>query len=145
MPSPDTFIRLYDATSSYSTAQWTVVVKHVIAQLEEFLGAHIRYSLPLEQYIDDGVRMNITCGPTSVNCLGLHMRGILASTVQSKELSFGATVFVYCNGRKLNANTGESFIDLKYQCNSQGSRWVSLGWFMDQYAEYSEFDKVEHG
>jgi hypothetical protein len=142
MTSPDAFIRLYDATSSYSTAQWVVVAKHVITKLEEFLGTSIRYDLPLEQYVDDGIIMDIDCEPKTANGLGLHMRGILTSSVEGAELSFGATVFLYCSGKKLNANTGESFIDLRYQCNNEGGRWTSLGWFIDHYGEYPEFDEL---
>lgn len=92
MVSPDTFIRTYDATSSYPNDQWTTVAEHVIARLEEFLGAAIRYAPPLQQYIDRGIVMDFACSPRTAGEFAWHIRGILASTVQDKELSFGATI-----------------------------------------------------
>ena len=147
MYSPDMVIQAFDATTSHSKDEWTSIARHVISKLEEFLGATVRFegSLfegSLEDYIDEGFRMDVVCIPKFSTNLGFLMKGIPASAARNDGLGLGAMLFLFCNRRRLVSNKGEAFIDLEYCCNDGEGRWKSLGWFRDEYGEYPEFDEA---
>lgn len=140
---PDILIQTYDANLAHSVDAWVIMAQHVLKRLNDFLGNAAQYQLPLEQFVNNGITIDFSCEPQMLGALNVRLRGILASTVHDNKLSFGATLFLYCQGRKLNTVAGESFIDLKYQCDGDCGQWVSLGWIKDHYYEYGEFDDGE--
>jgi len=143
MFSPDFIMQTHNSTKPPTAEEWRCIAEYVIRKLEDFLDVTIRFNGTLEDQVKDGISMDLTCIPKLANRLDFFMKGILASNLGSDGLTIGATMFLFCGGKRLISNKNDAFIDLSYRLVDGNGQWTVMGWFKDEYGEYPEFDEAQ--
>jgi hypothetical protein len=139
MDSFDDLLRRTRLEELKDARRYVGLYAQALSTLGLFLGVSLESDIEVDTILDNGLVMPVHTVGWVKPALSISIKGVVFARGENGRpgIRFGATLLLYVDGRLVVLETGESYFEVEYL--PEHSRWRIIGWFADEYGEWSQF------